>query len=85
MSNTPEGRQPAKHFSAEDVIFDANLQEFATRIGFLVGLEAQGKLAPDAAYDEIKKLYKQLKASKKGLGIGKPKQDESSTPDEPNE
>ena len=57
-------------FTPENLVFDANLQEFAQRISLICGLETNGKLTPSQAYDEIKKLYKQLKTSKKELGIG---------------
>jgi hypothetical protein len=55
---------------AEDIIFDVNLQEFATRIGYICGLEANGKLTTVEAYEQIKQLWKQLKRTKKGLRIG---------------
>jgi hypothetical protein len=58
-------------FTPQNLVFDDNLQEFAQRISFICGLETNGKLTPQEAYDEIKKLYKELKASKKELGIGK--------------
>lgn len=57
-------------FTPQNLVFDANLQEFAQRISFICGLETNGKLTPQEAYDEIKKLYKELKASKKELQIG---------------
>lgn len=55
---------------AEDIIFDVNLQEFATRIGYICSLEANGKLTTVEAYEQIKQLWKQLKRTKKGLRIG---------------
>lgn len=54
----------------EEMLFNANLQEFANRIGVICGLEAGGKLSQDAAYKRIKELWKQLKSSKKTLRIG---------------
>lgn len=57
---------------AEDIIFDVNLQEFATRIGYICGLEANDKLTTVEAYEQIKQLWKQLKRTKKGLRIGEP-------------
>ena len=57
-------------FSPENLAFNANLQEFSQRIGYICALETGGKLAPNEAYKEIKKLWKQLKKSKKELGIG---------------
>ncbi|WP_088890159.1 DUF7219 family protein [Leptolyngbya ohadii] len=63
-------------FSPQHLAFNANLQEFAQRIEFLCNLETNGKISPGAAYDEIKKLYKQLKHSKKALGISNSSGDE---------
>lgn len=57
-------------FSPENLVFDANLQEFAQKIGYITALETSGKLSPDEAYKQIKALWKQLKRSKKELGIG---------------
>ena len=56
-------------FSPQQLTFNANLQEFANRIGYISGLQTGGKLSPDEAYSQIKTLYKQLKRSKKGLEI----------------
>jgi hypothetical protein len=55
----------------ENLVFNANLQEFAQRVSYICNLETAGKLAPEEAYDQIKALWKQLKRSKKQLGIGK--------------
>ncbi|GAB4134332.1 MAG: hypothetical protein Fur0046_06020 [Cyanobacteria bacterium J069] len=54
----------------ENLVFNANLQEFSNRVTLLCGLETNGKLSPEEAYREIKSLWKQLKHSKKALGIG---------------
>lgn len=56
-------------FSPQQLTFNANLQEFAQRVGYISGLQTGGKLSPDEAYQQIKRLYKQLKASKKGLDL----------------
>jgi hypothetical protein len=56
-------------FSPQQLTFNANLQEFAHRIGYISNLQTGGKLSPDEAYSQIKSLYKQLKRSKKGLEI----------------
>jgi hypothetical protein len=57
-------------FSPERLAFNANLQEFAQRITYICCLETGGKLAPEEAYKQIKQSWKDLKRSKKGLGIG---------------
>lgn len=54
----------------ENLVFNANLQEFAQKISYICGLETSGKLLPEEAYNQIKALWKQLKHSKKELGIG---------------
>ncbi len=51
----------------QNMVFDANLQEFAQRAGLICALENGGKITPLEAYTEIKKLWKQLKTSKKEL------------------
>ena len=56
---------------AEEIIFEDNLQEFATRVGFIVGLESNAGNDIDAAeaFKQIRDLYKKLKKSKKNLHI----------------
>lgn len=54
----------------ENLVFNANLQEFAQRVSIISNLETGGKLSPDESYKQIKNLWKQLKQSKKELGIG---------------
>ena len=54
-------------FTPENLVFDANIQEFAQRVSYLCNLETNGKIAPGEAYQEIKKLWKQLKESKQEL------------------
>jgi hypothetical protein len=54
----------------ENLVFNANLQEFAQRISFICNLETNGKISSEEAYNQIKALWKQLKHSKKQLGIG---------------
>ena len=54
----------------ENLVFNANLQEFSQKVGYISSLETSGKLAPQEAYQKIDELWKQLKRSKKELGIG---------------
>ncbi|MCC5659140.1 hypothetical protein LC608_19590 [Nostoc sp. XA010] len=53
----------------ENLVFNANLQEFAQKVGYITNLETNGKLDPEDAYGQIKALWKQLKRSKEELGI----------------
>jgi hypothetical protein len=58
------------HVKPENLMFNANLQEFAQRVMYISSLETGGKMTPEQSYQEIKALWKQLKHSKKNLGIG---------------
>ncbi len=62
-------------FSPQHLAFNANLQEFAQRVSFICNLETGGKIPPKQAYDEIKRLWKDLKRSKAHL-IDPPPTDE---------
>ena len=54
-------------FTPENLAFNANLQEFAQRVVLICSLETGGKVSSAEAYGDIKKLWKELKASKKNL------------------
>lgn len=56
----------------ENLIFNANLQEFAHKVGYITALETSGKTSPHEAYKQIKGLWKQLKRSKKALKTSEP-------------
>jgi organic radical activating enzyme len=56
-------------FSPSNLAFNANLQEFAARVGYICALETNGKLSSAEAYQQIKQIFKELKRSKKSLGI----------------
>lgn len=45
--------------------FDKTIARFGDRVSIIAGLEISGKLTSEHAYDEIKKLYKELKFSYK--------------------
>ncbi len=62
-----EQREPTFH---EEILFEANLQEFANSVGLICGLEAGGRISLADAYQRIRDLWKQLKKSKKNLRIG---------------
>lgn len=76
MNNMPDQQKdnflyPTAHyrgeFTPEHLAFNANLQEFAQRVSLLCGLETSGKIPPGEAYQQIKTLWQQLKASKQNL------------------
>ncbi|MBV8885667.1 MAG: hypothetical protein JO235_16955 [Chroococcidiopsidaceae cyanobacterium CP_BM_RX_35] len=54
----------------ENLVFNANLQEFAQRVSYICNLETAGKLPSNEAYEQIKALWKELKRSWKELGVG---------------
>ena len=51
----------------ENLVFNANLQEFAQKVSYICGLETNGKISTEEAYNRIKQLWHQLKASNKEL------------------
>jgi hypothetical protein len=57
-------------FTPENMVFDANLQEFSHRVSIISALEKGGKMSPIESFEQIESLWKQLKTSKKQLGIG---------------
>lgn len=58
-------------FTPENLIFNANLQEFAQKVAYICSLETGGKMTGNEAYQEIKALWKEIKVSRKELGIDK--------------
>jgi len=66
---------PHSHYYGEvkpqNLVFNANLQEFSQRVGYITALETSGKISPDDAYRRIKTIWKVLKKSRKELGISK--------------
>lgn len=54
----------------ENLVFNANLQEFNQRVGIICSLETSGKISSEEAYKQIKAMWKNLKRTKKQLGIG---------------
>jgi hypothetical protein len=54
-------------FTPQNLVFNANLQEFAQRLDYICALETNGKISAEEAYEQIKKLWKQLQQSKQEL------------------
>jgi hypothetical protein len=50
-------------WTPERLMFHQNLEQFAERIGLIVGLQGNGKISQEQAYAEIKTLWKDLKQS----------------------
>jgi hypothetical protein len=51
-------------WSPERLLFHQNLETFAERVGLIVGLQGNGKISQDEAYDQIKRIWKDLRQSK---------------------
>ena len=66
-------------FKLNQVAFNANLQEFAQKVNIICNLETNGKITSHAAYQRIKDLWKELKRSRKSLGIEETEGDDLST------
>ncbi|RMH77206.1 MAG: hypothetical protein D6680_06095 [Cyanobacteria bacterium J007] len=75
----PRGRYYGD-FTPQKLAFNANLQEFAQKVSYICNLETGGKISSIEAYEEIKKLWKDLKTSKKELQIGEEPPSEPSNP-----
>jgi len=56
-------------FTPENLVFNANLQEFAQKVSYICNLEKNGKIKPQDAYKQIKNLWAELKTSIKNLGL----------------
>ena len=54
-------------FSPQNLAFNANLQEFAQKVAYICGLETNGKISSEDAYERIRELWHQLKVSKQQL------------------
>ncbi|MEH2031625.1 MAG: hypothetical protein V7K67_18520 [Nostoc sp.] len=64
----PRDRYHGK-FQPNNLIFNANLQEFSQKIGYITSLETGGKLSPEEAFSQIEALWKRLEDSKNKLEI----------------
>ena len=42
----------------EDLAFNTNLQEFLDKVNYICDLETNGKLSPEAAYEQIWEIWK---------------------------
>ena len=65
----PQRRYYGK-LTAQALVFNANLQEFATRVTYISNFQTAGKLSPQEAYQQIHALWEQLERSYSALGIG---------------
>ena len=56
-----------KDWTPQRAAFHQNLEQFADRIDLIVGLQANGNISQEEAYEQIKSLWKTLKISKNDL------------------
>lgn len=54
-------------FTPENLVFNANLQEFAQRVAFICALETGGKISAPEAYEQIRGLWESLSRSEENL------------------
>lgn len=53
----------------ENLVFNANLQEFAQRVSYISNLQTRGKLSVQESYHQVNALWEQLNSSYWALGI----------------
>lgn len=58
--------------SPTQILFSANLQEFAQKVSLMCALESNGKLTPHETFDRIRQLWGSLERSKRALLDGQP-------------
>lgn len=58
------------NFTLENLLFNANLKEFAQQASYICELANSEELAPEESFHQIEALFEQLKRSKNQLGIG---------------
>jgi hypothetical protein len=68
-------------FSAEQILMEANIREFGHSISLICALETGGKITPQEAYALIKKTWRELKTSRRGLFSKKTGGDTTATED----
>ncbi|MEM6258934.1 MAG: hypothetical protein AAF711_02110 [Planctomycetota bacterium] len=67
---SPDPDHPHQANSPEEIVFESNLREFTVKIEHICGLEQNGKISQEEAYQRIRDLWRELKRSKKNLRIG---------------
>lgn len=53
----------------DNLVFNANLQEFSQRVNFISCLGSNGKLTPTEAFEQIQALWQELEQIEQGLDI----------------
>ncbi|NEO84854.1 MAG: hypothetical protein F6J87_11455 [Spirulina sp. SIO3F2] len=51
------------NLTPSELVFNANLQTFAQRVNYICGLETNGKITTQNAYEQVNLLWQQLQQS----------------------
>jgi hypothetical protein len=74
MLSTQDFLSPRHSFygqvNPENLVFNANLQEFADRVNYISCLTTAGKLSAVEAHAQIQQLWQNLDRSKRQLKVG---------------
>jgi hypothetical protein len=54
-------------WTPERLAFHQNLEQFADRVGLIVGLQGNGKISQEVAFDQIRELWASLRDSRSSL------------------
>jgi hypothetical protein len=54
-------------FTPENLVLNANLQEFSQRVSYISGLAGNGKIPMDKAFQDIEQLWQQIRNSIKSI------------------
>ena len=60
----PHSGYRGSDWTPQRLMFHQNLESFAERVGLVVGLQSNGKMSQEQAYDEIRRIWNDLKESK---------------------
>ena len=60
----PHSTYRGSDWTPQRLMFHQNLESFAERVGLVVGLQSNGKMSQEQAYDEIRRIWNDLKESK---------------------
>ena len=63
----PHSAYRGSDWTPKRLMFHQNLESFAERVGLVVGLQSNGKMSQEQAYDEIRRIWNGLKESKDTL------------------
>lgn len=58
-------------FTPENLVFNANSQEFSQRINYIFYLQTSGKMSTNESFEQIRSLWHQLDRSPEQLKIAK--------------